>query len=33
MSENTHEKELSKEIRHFFEKAFPLEEVTFKKKR
>ena len=32
MSENTHEKELSKEIRHFFEKAFPLEEVTFKKK-
>ena len=32
MTENTHEKELSKEIRHFFEKAFPLEEVTFKKK-
>ena len=32
MAENTHEKELSKEIRLFFEKKFPLEEVTFKKK-
>ena len=32
MSENTHEKELSKKLCQFFEKNFPLKEEIFKKK-
>ena len=32
MEDNIHEKELSKEIILFFEKNFPLGEVTFKSK-
>ena len=32
MEENEHEKEVSKIIRQFFEKKFPLEQVIFKKK-
>ena len=32
MEDNEHDKEISKAIRQFFEKKFPLEEVVFKKK-